>query len=127
MHVRFCYTAIKTGQHLQVLTAPISEHSWLSVRRRDEGLWAKGGKAEVQFMNVVIVQSAVNSNQLESQPEPIVCFSWIVRQAPSPGSQPLADTDADLLGGMMPVLERARVISLSWGGCVGNLMAACAV
>ena len=39
-------------------------------------------------MNVVIVPPAVNSNQLESQPEPVVCCSWISRQTLSSGSQP---------------------------------------
>lgn len=66
-------------------------------------------------MNVVIVQPAVNSNQLESQLEPVVCCSWTGRHASAPGSQPLADTYSDLLGGTVPFLERARDVNLSWG------------
>lgn len=66
-------------------------------------------------MNVVIVPPAVNSDQLELYPEPALCCSWTNRQASSPGSQPLADTDSDLSGGTVPVLERARDVNLSWG------------
>ena len=66
-------------------------------------------------MNVVIVPPAVNSDQLESQPAPVVCCSWTNRQASSPDSQPLADTDWDLSGGTVSVSERAKDGNLSWG------------
>ena len=84
------------------------------------------GEAEVQPMNVIIVRPAVNSNQLESQPEPVVCCSWIGRQAPSPGSPPLADTNSDLLGGMVPFFGKGRRYQPLLGRCGGNLMVACA-
>lgn len=73
------------------------------------------GLGEVQFMNVVIVPPAVNSDRLQSQPEPVACCSWTDRQASSPGPQLLADTDSDLSGGTVPVSDRARDVNLSWG------------
>ena len=72
-------------------------------------------------MNVVIVPPAVNSDRLQSQPEPVACCSWTDRQASTPGPQLLADTDSDLSGGTAGFGEGQRC-QLVLGECGGDLM-----